>query len=440
MRKFLGSFRHNIGMKLISVLVAIVIWYAVVNVSDPVETNSYTVKVTVTNEEYINNNKEIYHIDDEFKTVTVFVRANRSALKGITADDITVTADLAQIVDMTRTPRMVPLSARCAGLPQTAITLSRQTIPIEVETVESKDFPVVVDTGDSSPSQGYEVGTVTADPDQVSIKGPTSIIGQIDSVVARIDVTGMTRSGEKKGTLILLGKDQQEISPETVEDELTFVGGTPEISVYVELWQRLSDIGLEVAYSGMPAKGYHVERVSTTPDTVTVAGSEEALQDLADAGGKITIPEKMIYVAGMTKDVVTEIDLNEILPADMRIAKNTPETVIVTIGILSDETIEYTVDVDDIEVNGLAANMVMTYAQTKLTLPVTGSNADLSRLSAENVRASIDLKGYAAGDYTVPVSMELPAGVSLSGEAVVSVSLKERIRATETEEAPGQEQ
>ena len=110
MKKFLGSFRNNIGLKLISVVIAIVIWYVVVDIDDPVETNTYMVKITVANEAFIASGKEMYHIDDANKTVGVYIRAHRSTLRNISEEDITVTADFTQIVDLYRDPVMVPLS------------------------------------------------------------------------------------------------------------------------------------------------------------------------------------------------------------------------------------------------------------------------------------------------------------------------------------------
>jgi YbbR domain-containing protein len=124
--------KDNLGLKLLSVLIAIVIWYVVVEVNDPIETASFTVKVTVANETYIANGKQIYHIDDDYKTVTAYIKSNRSTLKKITADQITVTADLTQIVDIKREPVMVPLTASRQGINPANITLSRTAIPITI--------------------------------------------------------------------------------------------------------------------------------------------------------------------------------------------------------------------------------------------------------------------------------------------------------------------
>ena len=435
MKKIVNSLKHNIGFKLLSVIVAIVIWYVVVDLNDPVETNSYPVKVTVENEAYIANGKQIYHIDDSYKTVNVFLRANRSTLRHITSDDITVTADLTQIVDLNREPVMVPLSATCSGVPQTGLTLARAAIPISIESIATKTFPVMVDTGDSNPSQEYEVAEATPNPDQVVISGPESIINQIDSVIARIDVTGMTQSSTKKATLVLLNKSLQEMSQDTLEDDLTFEGGMPSITVNVELWKRMTDIALEAPYSGTPAEGFHVESIQITPETITIVGDEPALQRMEANGNVIKISKDLLSVEGAKETVVKEIELAEVLPTNTRLAHNTAEVATVTIQILSDETTEIQLDVDNIAVENLSNTLAVSYAQTSVPVRVRGSGAVLNKLTDKDLQATIDLKDLEAGEQTVPIKMTLPPGSSLEEAVSITITIREKT-ATDAEATP----
>ncbi|MCC2728581.1 YbbR-like domain-containing protein, partial [Blautia sp. MSK22_86] len=66
----------------------------------------------------------------------------------------------------------------------------------------------------------------------------------------------------------------------------------------IELWRRVSGIKLSALYSGTPADGYQIKNIYTTPEEITVAGSEEALAKLADEGNTIEIPEDYTSVAG----------------------------------------------------------------------------------------------------------------------------------------------
>ncbi|MGN0434806.1 MAG: YbbR-like domain-containing protein [Bilifractor sp.] len=429
-RRILASLRSNIGYKLLAFLIAIVIWYSVVDINDPVETESYSVHITVANESYISNGKQIYMIEDQYKTVTVYVKGNRSELKKISADNITVTADLTQIVDLDRDPVMVPLSVTVPGISASNVTLSRTAIPITIEDVASKEFAVSVDTGSSVPGSSYEVGIATPNPEKIVINGPESIINEIDSVVAKIDVTGMTQDGNRKAELEIMDKNGEALSQETVQDDLTFDGGVPDVSVYVDLWKKQSGVGMKVEYSGEPAEGYNVTAVSTTPETITVVGTDDALSQLAANGNVITIPEGYVSVSDASSDVTAEVELSDVLPDGLRLASSTAGTVTVTVTILSDETKEFTLDVDDIATNNLDPDLTISYDQTSIQVRLNGAGSVIDDLKTSDIKASIDLKGKDTGDYTVNVSFVLPAGVSLDDEVSIPVHLKEKATAS----------
>jgi YbbR domain-containing protein len=417
--------RNNFGLKIISVLISIVIWYSVVRVNDPVITRSFTVSVTFTNQTYIQSGKQTYTVDDSYNSVIVYIKGNRSEIRKIDASDITVTADLTQIVSMDTTPVMVPLTVQCAGVDPSNISMSRTAVPITIESIASKELPVTVDTDDTTPGKNFEVGDATANPSKIVISGPESTINSIDSAVAEVDVSGMTSDATVKGTVHLYDKSQNEISQETIDNEITFDTGSQDVTVAVDLWQKKSDVSLEVNYSGQPKSGYQVGTITTVPETVTVVGDDDALSNLTSNGNKITIPADYISVDGASDDVTKEIDLSEIITGNMRVAETASRTVTVTIKILPVNTKEFALDVDNIAINNLADNLTVTYDQTELTIRVRGTKTQLDSMTADSVGASVDLSGYTEGDYTVPVSVTLPEGTSLSGSVSILLHVKQ---------------
>jgi YbbR domain-containing protein len=418
--------KDNLGLKLLSVLIAIVIWYVVVEVNDPIETASFTVKVTVANETYIANGKQIYHIDDDYKTVTAYIKSNRSTLKKITADQITVTADLTQIVDIKRDPVMVPLTASRQGINPANITLSRTAIPITIENIASKVFPVSVSYGESVPGKDYEVGKVMPDPEQISINGPESIINKIDSVVAQIDVTGMTQDGTKSAKLVLYDQDSREISEETIEDDLSFDGGVPSVTVYVDLWKKQTGVKVKVNYAGSPAEGYHVDSETTNPETITVVGNDAALTALANNGDTISLPDKMFSIQGAKDDVTAEVSLADVLPDGLRLPANAADKLTVVVTVLSDETRELSLDADHIGVRNLSSDMAISYDQAVFKVRVTGSGEKFTSMTSNDIIASVDVSGKGEGDYTVPVNVALPSGVSLETPLAIQIHIKSK--------------
>ena len=296
-KKILKKLLNNLPLKILSILIAIVIWYVVVSVNDPIVKERFDVPVQVTNEAYIAAGKKTYQIAEEYQTVTVTVTDNNSVVSRLKASDITVTADLTQIVTMDTNPVYVPIKAACSMVKQEKLSTVTATIPVEIEDVDSEKFPITIDAGNTKPAKDYEVGTMTSDPESITISGPTSLINKISSVVAKVDVTNMRNSGTVTADLMIIDKNQDEM-PESQMEFLNFDSGSPQVDVDIELWRRVSGIKLSALYSGTPADGYQIKNIYTTPEEITVAGSEEALAKLADEGNTIEIPEDYTSVAG----------------------------------------------------------------------------------------------------------------------------------------------
>ena len=77
---------NNFGMKIVSLMLAIVFWLVVVAIEDPEGSKSLELPVTKVNEELIHENDKTYEVI-EGNTVTITVRARESVLKNLTAKD-----------------------------------------------------------------------------------------------------------------------------------------------------------------------------------------------------------------------------------------------------------------------------------------------------------------------------------------------------------------
>ena len=428
-KNLLAKLTENLALKIISVIIAIAIWYVVVDYNDPVIQRSISgVEVQVRNASYVANGKRVYHIDDQYNTISVIVEGNRSAVSGLTASDIIVTADLTQIVDMESTPYVyVPLDVSCPGISRENISLPRETIPITIEDIASQKFAISVDTGGTRPDKDFEIGSMRASMDSVTISGPQSIVNTIGSVVAEINVNGLSENGAVTAELKIYDTADNELSETTLEDDLSFDGtGVPEIEVQVELWRKRSGVRFQVETQGEPAEGYPISGITTTPGEITVAGTDEALEELKQQGNIITIPAELISVEGISSDTeFTDIRISDLLPEDTMLASNVSETVTVQVAVLPLGSQEFDLDVDQIVTNNLGSNLTVSYSSAELAIRVQGTEQDLEELQVSDISASIDLAGKTAGDYTVPVEIVLPAGYELVEVVTIAVQLRE---------------
>ena len=134
---------------------------------------------------------------------------------------------------------------------------------------------------------------------------------------------------------MIIDKNQDEMLESQMEF-LNFDSGSPQVDVDIELWRRVSGIKLSALYSGTPADGYQIKNIYTTPEEITVAGSEEALAKLADEGNTIEIPEDYTSVAGQRSDVETTVDLSDVLAdvTDLKVSSSSSASVTVHVTVM----------------------------------------------------------------------------------------------------------
>ena len=90
----------------------------------------------------------------------------------------------------------------------------------------------------------------------------------------------------------------------------------------------------------------------------------------------------------------------------------------------------------------LGTNLSVSYDQTQIPVRIMASDANLKSFDPSQIRASIDLSGKGAGDYEVPLQIQLPDNYELvngdddeTGEVTVTVHLRERTDTSATTSA-----
>ena len=82
MKKIKEIIMKDIGWKLLSVAIAVGLWFMVINIENPIENRNYTTKITFENEEVLAEQGLVITNLDEIKdtNVTIKVRGERMAL------------------------------------------------------------------------------------------------------------------------------------------------------------------------------------------------------------------------------------------------------------------------------------------------------------------------------------------------------------------------
>ena len=154
-----------------------------------------------------------------------------------------------------------------------------------------------------------------------------------------------------------------------------------------------------------------------------MAGTEEALKKLEQEGNTLEIPGKYIDVTDKTGDFEENIDLNELLPEDLKLVRDVNSSVIATVKILPYNSRDYEVSVTQIKADNKAEDLDLVFQDEQITIRAKAKEQDLDSLSTADIQVQIDLNGYGEGEYEVPVTVTLPSGYELVEDIKVKVKL-----------------
>ena len=176
-----------------------------------------------------------------------------------------------------------------------------------------------------------------------------------------------------------------------------------------------------------------MDKITTTPETISIAGSEEALKKLEDNGNTLEIPGELINVDGINSDLEANVKLSALLTEEeeLKVPEEVGQSVAVKVSILPYGSREYDLKADAIQVQGLSSDLRVSYNKEKISIRVKGTEANLNALKVEDIKAVIDLTGKTAGEYTLPVTITLPEGYEQVEEVQATVQLNQAEKTSE---------
>ena len=96
---------NNIGLKILSVISAILLWIIVVNIDNPVISRVYSgIPVEIINSSAITTEGKTFEVADDSDVITVVISAERSIIEDLTKDNIKAVADMKNITFMNTVP------------------------------------------------------------------------------------------------------------------------------------------------------------------------------------------------------------------------------------------------------------------------------------------------------------------------------------------------
>ena len=410
---------NNLLLKILSLIIAFLVWLIVVNADNPIMTESFVVSdVQLLNEAYIDADGKMCMQDEEQDPIRVTIRAERKVLDRISASDIRAVADLQQAVSLDTDPVMVPITAVCAGIAPEDIQVTPQNLSLHVEDKDTQEFVVNVTTNNTRPDRGYEVGTLLSNPEKIKITGPISLINKIDRVNAAIDVSDASEDVTEETEVTVIDKNGEVFS----DTDMAYLN-VSKVYVTARLWEVRSDVRIRAEYSGTAAEGYEAESITTTPNVITVAGSTSALEELEEQNNTIWIPADAVDISGEKSDYEEKINISDYLPEGLKLTADSSEDLFIRVNILPEGSSVCEVPTKNIIVENAPDTMQVAFDTAMIEVRVKKTSEDLEDLTEKEIQASIDLEDIEEGSHELPVEIRLPEGYELVDEVTTGVEV-----------------
>ncbi len=407
---------NNLAIKLIALFCAFFVWLAVVNVANPIKVSTREVTVTIINDDVLEDADLAYDVVGK-KTATISFKIRTKDDYKVKATDFNAYADLSEMYDVTGAiPIRVEVVNNEELLESTPVVKSPEVIKITTEALQTKTFTLKA-YPQGNAADGYAAGEVTMTPSQVTVKGPTSLIGQINSVGIRFNIDGA--SSDLSGTAAPEYFDANGNVLSDLGDSVKTIGG--DVSYTMQIL-KVKEVPLDFDVTGEAAEGYRYTGPKTDVTSVSVAGLKTDLASVST----ITIQGPALNVQDATADIDCEINLENYLPSGLTIVGLESTTINVTLQVekLTEKT--YTIEPEDVTITGKNNSYSYTVEDTEAEVKVRGLEEDLNILSTSKMNIKVDVSGMGLGEHVVPAQYQIGDAYEMLVAPVVTVNVSER--------------
>lgn len=274
-------------------------------------------------------------------------------------------------------------------------------VTLDLDALITKVVPVRVERG--TIPEGFTVGEPVADPANVEVIGPASIVAQIVSVRADILVQAPGLDVDQDVPLVPVDALGNARSPVQVKPATARIV----MQVFSDALSRSLPVNAIVI--GTVAPGYRVEAIMLDRPSITVEGDPDALGDLDRAD------TELISVDGLSSDFATEVGFA--LPPGVVALGD--QTVRVTVRIRP-ETGTRTFGVGVVPLGG-RAELRYDLAVGEVLITVGGFRAALDALDGSTLVARVDVTGLGQGTFDLVPTTDLPDGLIQAGVTPATV-------------------
>lgn len=393
------SKKQQIIIKICCVIASFVLWLYIFNVENPMRERRLTVPVQMVNKDILAQSK-LVPVGDENLSITLDIRGNASDIYSVKPDDFKLESDLSAYV-VKKGENKIPVQIKKSPGSIRIVNNQNLWVTVELDEVKQKTVPVKV-VLEGKAKEGFYAMEPTIDTKDVKITGPGAAVNTVSGVVARCDL-----KNAYKDINIVVPLQTRDTSGNIVKN----VSIKPDsIQVIVPI-KKIKTVPISVKTQGKLENGGTIKSVLPSPEKIDISGDESVLSkingldtevvDLSKLEGKDTVEVKVVIPSG-----VTLVNSNGIVKAKVD----------------SDKGAQKVLNLD-IQTRNIGNNYTVTMDTDKASVTISGAESILNNLKVEDLGCFVDLNNLTEGEHEVPVTINVPSGVSKISQNPASIKV-----------------
>jgi YbbR domain-containing protein len=410
-RRMNNIFSRNLGWKITSIILAFLLWFAVVRYQDPSVTKEFKdIPVNVKNEQLITPKKSIIYKEGQY--VTVKLRGKRSVMDKLGEEDIEAVANMKYMSYL----YSVKIDIITEDKSIEVIEKSPDNMVVELENIKTENRKITLEI-DGDPHKSYRALEPIISPNTIEITGPESKVAMVSKALARVSLEGASNDISSIGMVVLLDENGNMV--EKIDKSVD------EVKISIPI-RKLKTINLEVNPVGKLPSGYKLTGSQVIPSRVTLIGKEDIINKIGNR--KLNIP-----LDGITSDTSIEYDLSTVLPNNV---SRDDGSNLVTVKLEVDKIEEKAIEIapHDISIVKPPEGLIITPIKDNITVLFKGISDDLNKIHVYSLNPNVNLNNLEEGQHEIDLNLTYPDNVEL-----VSDIPKIRIELTKEKETTTEE-
>jgi YbbR domain-containing protein len=373
----------NTTQKLISLLFAIVFWIFVMDTENPEIVKPFN-RIPI---EYLGieqlSEEQLEIVGDYTRVLDVKVRGRRNDVLTLSSKDVRITADLYQAKEG---DGVFPIVVTILNNNVSIESVESTSVKLTFDAIIEREVKVTIHkNGEISPP--YSLDEVTSNPPNVIVKGPKRFVGEIDAVVANVDLSDASSDFEWISTLMPLDVNGDVIN------RLTLSSKEATITTKILMEKVVPVVPLIV--DELPL-GYELTSALLNHDSVTLIGNPDIIAGIDG----VTIDP--VSLSG--RIISSSEDVELALPNGVKASSSQEFKLDLTIEPIVERAFD--LSIDQITWLNKDENVQIKLVDGEFyTLTLKGIESLIKDLTIDDLKLLVEVSDLVIGENTLPVTL-----------------------------------